>query len=97
MIKATALIFLIPERNICIIINIRYTLSHSPGGTRTDLALKMAEEKVFCDSCGVRPEVPKVLIVITDGKSSYSSKSMTQASKGLKVWSLISQGNRWEN
>ncbi|XP_066916536.1 coadhesin-like [Clytia hemisphaerica] len=55
------------------------------GGTRTDLALKMAEEKVFCDSCGTRgPNVPKVLIVITDGKSSYSSQTMTEASKGLK-------------
>ena len=59
------------------------------GGTRTDLALKMAEEKVFCDSCGVRPDVPKVLIVITDGKSSYTSTSMTQASKGLKVCRVL--------
>ena len=60
-------------------------LSVFKGGTRTDLALKMAEEEVFCNNCGIRFDVPKVLIVITDGKSSSNSLPMLQATQGLKV------------
>jgi len=55
------------------------------GGTRTDLALKMAEEELFCAECGIRGDgVPKVLIVITDGKSSIGSIPMTDATRQMK-------------
>ncbi|XP_057306541.1 coadhesin-like [Hydractinia symbiolongicarpus] len=57
---------------------------YSYGGTRTDKALLMAEKEFFCDTCGNRVGVPKVLIVITDGKSSSSSAPMTIATQGLK-------------
>ena len=58
------------------------------GGTRTDLALKMAEEELFCAECGIRGDgVPKVLIVITDGKSSIGSIPMTDATRQMKVCS----------
>ena len=58
----------------------------SVGGTRTDRALKLAEDKLFCESCGVRgKDVPKVLIVITDGKKSIESIEMPEATKNLKV------------
>lgn len=63
------------------------------GGTRTDLALYMANEKLFCDGC-VRPGVSKVLIVITDGRSSAESDSMTEATLELKETgvTIISMG-----
>jgi len=55
------------------------------GKTRKDLALKMVEEKIFCDTCGARENVTKVVIVITDGKSNMGSVPMQEAIYGLKV------------
>jgi hypothetical protein len=55
------------------------------GGTRTDLALEMAEKKLLCAKCGIRGDgVPKVLIVITDGNSSPGSKPMPKATRNMK-------------
>jgi len=45
----------------------------------------MAEEKVFCHTCGGRKNVPKVLIVITDGEINMACKSISEATKNLKV------------
>lgn len=36
--------------------------------TRTDLALKMADEELFTEAGGDRPDKPNILIVLTDGK-----------------------------
>ena len=59
------------------------------GGTRTDKALRMAEEKLFCSSCGVRGNIPHVLLVITDGNTNDGSESLTQATATLKVNRLL--------
>jgi len=60
------------------------SIVYSYGGTRTDYALKLAEKKLFCATCGLREGVPKVLIVFTDGKSSSTSQPMSSASAYLK-------------
>lgn len=54
------------------------------GGTRTDRAIELAEDEFYCDSCGLRSHVPEVLIVLTDGKSSASSKNLGQVTQPLK-------------
>ena len=36
--------------------------------TRTDLALKAADEKLFTTAGGDRPDKPNVMLVLTDGK-----------------------------
>lgn len=60
-------------------------ITYTYGGTRTDKALYMAEKALFCDKCGLRQGVPRVLIVVTDGISSRFSKPMKVASANLKV------------
>lgn len=50
-------------------------IAWSQGGTKLDRALKMAEEQLFCSSCGLRPGIPKALIIITDGKSKTTPAS----------------------
>ena len=42
--------------------------------TRTDLALKMAVEKLFADAGRDRPEKPSVMLVLTDGKPTNPDK-----------------------
>jgi len=60
------------------------SITYSYGGTRTDYALRLAEKKLFCPTCGLRSGVPKVLIVFTDGKSNRGSMPMNKASFKLK-------------
>jgi len=55
------------------------------GGTRTDLALKAAENEFFCSTCDARNNVPQVLLVLTDGKSSYNASPVKEASQQMKV------------
>ena len=64
---------------------IKLPITGMTSGTRTDLALKMAEEQIFCDTCGTRKDVTKVLVLITDGKGDAGSMPIAEASKGLKV------------
>jgi len=59
---------------------IRYTY----GGTRTDLAIEMAEKKLLCNSCGLRENVPRALIVLTDGKASMIAAPMSEVTQKLK-------------
>ena len=50
------------------------TLKYEPGGTRTDIALEMGSNEMFKSGKGERPDVPHVMLVITDGKTSKRSK-----------------------
>jgi hypothetical protein len=50
--------------------NIVRTMKFEYGRTRIDLAIDDIRKSFFCDSCGIRKDVPKVMIVITDGKNS---------------------------
>ena len=43
-------------------------LKHTKGGTRIDKALEVANNDMFSATNGMRPDVPKVLVFITDGK-----------------------------
>lgn len=58
------------------------------GGTRTDLALASANSEFFCNHCTQRPSVPKVLLVLTDGKSSYSSTPAKDVAQPMKVYNV---------
>lgn len=49
-------------------------LKYQPGGTRTDLGMGLASNEMFKVAHGERPNVPHVLLVITDGKTSRRSK-----------------------
>ena len=42
--------------------------------TRTDLALKMADDELFTEAGGDRPDKPNVMIVLTDGKPNHPKK-----------------------
>ena len=43
-------------------------LKYTRGGTRIDKALEVANNDMFSATNGMRPEAPKVLVFITDGK-----------------------------
>ena len=60
-------------------------VTYNPGGTRTDKALEMALSKLFTCEGGVRSNVPHVLIVITDGKTSKRSKEYKDVLGPFKV------------
>ena len=49
-------------------INKEPTKRASDLGTRTDLALQMARDKLFTKAGGDRPNIPNVMLVLTDGK-----------------------------
>ena len=58
------------------------------GGTRTDLALLMAHEQIFGNPTnGVRPKelgVPRVLVLLTDGKSTSGMGAIVNSSTLLR-------------
>ena len=60
-------------------------LKYQPGGTRTDRAMDLAWEELFKPGKGGRPNVPYMLLVITDGKTSSSSKEYALVLKPFKV------------
>ena len=45
--------------------------------TRTDLALKLAKDKLFTKAGGDRPDKPNVMIVLTDGMPTHPGKSFS--------------------
>ena len=49
----------------------------------------MAKDELFCNTCGIRANVPKVLIVLTDGESSSDSESLSAATQPLKVFQSV--------
>jgi len=60
------------------------TIQYTYGGTRTDRAIKMAEQQMFCKDCKLRSDAHKVLLVVTDGKASMMSAPMSEATRQLK-------------
>ena len=57
-------------------------LSHP---TRTDRALVAANEKLFTEKGGDRPDFPNVLIVLTDGRTHRDSQPFSEIIPLLKV------------
>ena len=60
-------------------------LKYQPGGTRTDIAMDKSMEEMFKVDHGQRPDVPHVLFVLTDGKTSSRSKPYKNVLKAYKV------------
>lgn len=60
-------------------------LKYKPGGTRTDVALATAEKELLNYKNGMRPGVPHVLLVITDGKTSSRSVPYSKVLEPFKV------------
>jgi len=61
-------------------------LPHIRGGTRTDRALELAAEDFFgWQETGDRPDIPNVLLVLTDGNTNEGSKPFSQVLPPLKV------------
>ena len=62
--------------------------------TRTDLALKMANNTLFTEEGGDRPDKPNVMIVVTDGRPTHPNKQFDfktfadEISKDFKVSAL---------
>ena len=63
-------------------------LEYRPGGTRTDIAMDSAILYLFKAAHGQRPNVPLVLLVITDGRTSGRSKKYSIVLKPFKVMKL---------
>ncbi|CAH3032618.1 unnamed protein product, partial [Porites lobata] len=71
-------------------------LPHIKGGTRTDRALELAAENFFgWQETGDRPDVPNVLLVLTDGDTNEGSKPFSQVlpplepmDRKIKTWPL---------
>ena len=55
------------------------------GGTRADLALMMADEKLFIPEAGDRPDAPDVVILMTDGKTRSPAEPFSDIVAPLKV------------
>ena len=60
-------------------------IKYEPDRTRTDKAIKMANDRLFTDSGGARKDVPKFLIVLTDGTTSEDSMPYQTVLAPLKV------------
>ena len=64
-------------------------LPHIQGGTRTDRALELAAEDFFgWQETGDRPDVPNVLLVLTDGNTNEGSKPFSQVLTPLEVFKI---------
>ena len=64
-------------------------LPHIQGGTRTDRALELAAEDFFgWQETGDRPDIPNVLLVLTDGNTNEGSKPFSQALTPLEVFKV---------
>ena len=62
------------------------SLPHIKGGTRTDKALELAGEDVFgWEGTGDRPDVPNVVVVLTDGNTNEASKPFSEVLPSLEV------------
>ncbi|KAJ7391354.1 hypothetical protein OS493_018397 [Desmophyllum pertusum] len=59
-------------------------LKYQPGGTRTDKGMDLAWKDLFKSGNGERPNVPHVLLVLTDGKTSSRSKPYQEVLKPFR-------------
>lgn len=59
------------------------------GDTNTGKALSYAKEKLFSDEAGARPDVPKVLVWVTDGFSTDDISEPMQLLKDMGVTVFI--------
>ncbi len=60
-------------------------IGYTGGGTRTDIALEMANSGLFSSAGGDRGDKPNVLVVITDGKTNHGSKAYSTVLRPLIV------------
>lgn len=60
-------------------------MKYDQGRTRTDKAIKMANERLFTERGGARQGVPKFLIVLTDGSTMEDSTPYATVLAPLKV------------
>ena len=60
-------------------------LEYDPGLTRTDKAIELANEMLFSDRGGVRKDVPKLMVVVTDGRTGEGSTPYSSVLAPLKV------------
>ena len=87
------LLFIIPRftdtQNINNLLQKIGNLPHIQGGTRTDRALELAAEDFFgWQETGDRPDVPNVLLVLTDGNTNEGSKPFSQVLTPLEVFKI---------
>ncbi|KAK3083543.1 hypothetical protein FSP39_025167 [Pinctada imbricata] len=59
-------------------------VSYVYGSTHTAEALRMAREQVFTGSGGDRPDVPNVVIIVTDGESNINNEQTIPEARQLK-------------
>ena len=60
-------------------------LKYTGGGTRTDLALEAAANRIFSAAGGDRQDAANVLVVLTDGKTNRGSKPYKDVLAPLQV------------
>lgn len=70
-------------------------IPYTRGVTRIDLALKVAAEQVFSEDGGVRSNVPKILVLMTDGYQTHTRNSLSLdkavlplKAQGVQVYAL---------
>ncbi|XP_076017716.1 collagen alpha-1(XII) chain isoform X2 [Genypterus blacodes] len=61
-----------------IVLSALQTVRYRGGNTKTGVALKHVYEKVFTSDSGMRKNVPKVLVVVTDGRSQDDVKKSAE-------------------
>jgi hypothetical protein len=70
------------------------------GGTRTDLAIKLADTDLYSSKGGYRDNVPNVLFVLTDGKTNRGSIAYSTVLGPLLVssaWSFLVLSHTGQN
>ena len=60
-------------------------IAYTGGGTRTDIALELANSRLFSSAGGDRGDKPNVLVVITDGQTNHGSKPYSTVLRPLIV------------
>ena len=76
---------------------IRDSSNYLGGRTYIDRALHEADKKIFTFEAGSRPDIPKVLILLTDGRTNRNSTSYENIIARFQVSILAVKGKREEN
>ncbi|XP_068607999.1 collagen alpha-1(XII) chain [Brachionichthys hirsutus] len=61
------------------------TFPYRGGSTNTGKAMKYVKDKIYISARGARPNVPRVMVLITDGKSSDSFKDAATSLRNIDV------------